>query len=304
MKSLTICMITARKEPQVNWFIDSLIPQMDNDTTIEFIQVELGREFGSVKHIISENKNSSIRWTAVAPKPSVWQGKYRLTPQDYWDISGAKNTAACLCQTEWIAYIDDRCVLAPTWLSAVKNAIRDNYAVSGSYEKRFGMQVENGKIIHDGEITGIDPRNPRRVMSAPRPTYGGDWYGCTQALPLEWLLEMNGHHETCSSLGLEDVVFGNMLVQNGHPTYYDSRMLIVEDRPRDPGEGMPYRMDKGVSPNDKSHALLEKIGGQKRCDHPIDLRAERERVLKGEPWTIPTQPDHDWYDGQLLKDFP
>ncbi len=241
-----------------------------------------------------------LRVVTTPPKPSVWQGPHRLVRENWWDISSAKNTAVCICLTEWLAYVDDRCVLGPKWLQAVRDAMAGHYAVAGSYEKRFGMESKDGKITHAGEVTGVDPRIKR--LKPLQPTFGGEFYGCTQAMPLEWLLEMNGwQEEGCAGIGLEDVIMGNRLSQNGHTIKFDPRMHIIEDRPRDAGEGMPHRADKGISPNDKSHKTLEVFGGGKWSNNQINLRQEREKIQRGEPWTIPTEPRTDFYDGQPLS---
>lgn len=290
------------------WFTDSLA-RLDNSSEVRIIAVDL---FASTRNITrykgpwtptSKGEVMDAKIVVTSPKPNVWQGTHRLTKENWWAISNARNTATCLCKTEWIAFCDDRCVLAPTWLQGVRDAMEGDYAVAGSYEKRSGMKVENGAITDHGVLIGTDFRNPDRMIKQPYKTYGGDWYGCTSAAPMEWVLEQNGHAELCDSLGLEDVVFGNMLMLNNHITVFDSKMKIIEDRTPEHCKDMPKRTDKGLSPHDRSHALLDRLAGRKRCDDQIDLRAERERVLRGEPWTIPTGPVADWYDGQPLGEM-
>ena len=292
MKPLTIVYITARRHPMFEWFTDSLSRQLGPKDSVEIIIVDLRAE-------------SMARgdFLIAPPKPSVWQGEHRLTREDWWAISNARNTGTCLCQTEWIAFVDDRCILAPTWLAAVKDAMEGNYAVAGSYEKRSGMQVGNGEVVVPGELIGVDFRNPNRENQPPRKTYGGDWYGCTSALPLEWVLEQNGHDERFDSLGLEDVVFGNRLAQNGRVTVFDSKMKIIEDRTPSACEDMPKRTDKGISPNDRSHAMLERFGGGKRAEHPFDIRAVRNDVLAGKDWPLPWGPYVDFWDQEPLGEM-
>jgi hypothetical protein len=294
MKSLTICYITARQEPKFEWFFSSLYRQWKTGEPIEIIAVDLYNK-------ISNNINPAIR--AVLPKSTVWQGEHRLTKVDWWAISNARNTGACLCETEWIAFVDDRCVLVHTWLNSIRQAMEGNYAVAGSYEKRVNMKVEDGVIIEPGEIIGVDFRNPKRMVWPPMNTYGGDWFGCTSALPLEWVLEQNGHDENCDSLGLEDVIFGNRLAQNGRITKFDPAMKIIEDRTPYACENMPKRTDKGVSPNDRSHAVLSKFGGGKRASHGFDIRAVRNDALAGKPWPLPWGPTHDFWDNEPLGEM-
>lgn len=310
--SLTIVFITARQDPKFNWFFDSLDRVCNGD-------------YGGIQVIVIDSHYDQIRSNQLEascdalrhsnyeggrpihtlPKPSVWQGRHRLTSADWWDISGAKNTGICLAKSEWVSFADDRCVLAPTWLRAVRDAMDGDYAVSGSYSKHVGMVVENGIITNPGITIGVDSRNPKGHIGEAEQTFGDSWYGCTSALPLEWCLEMNGWEETCSGLGLEDVVFGNMLVQNNHITKFDPKMRLFEDRSPEACVNMPLRTDKGpFSTNfDKSHKLLEKCCGHKRCQHPFDIRVARNRALAGEPWEIPTEPSADWFDGEALKDF-
>ena len=64
-------------------------------------------------------------------------------------------------------------------------------------------------------------------------------------------------------------------------------------------------LDKGVSPNDKSHAALRRFGTQHRTEFTPDLRARRDLIARGEPFPVP-DPAHDWrdwYDGQPIRDM-
>ncbi|HUV12671.1 MAG TPA: hypothetical protein VMY18_03445, partial [Acidobacteriota bacterium] len=62
--------------------------------------------------------------------------------------------------------------------------------------------------------------------------------------------------------------------------------------------------DKGVSPNDKSHAALSKFGRLNRTQHPWNLREVREHVLSGGDWpSVSAFPKNDWYDGQPICEF-
>ena len=136
-----------------------------------------------------------MKWSV--PKPTIWQGEHRITKVDWWAKCNSMNTGICLCDTEWIAFVDDRSVLSHGWLQCVQDSMIHNYAVCGSYEKHSNMKVENGEVVDPGELLGQDIR---RDFGYPVKTT--DWYGGSCALPLEWCLRVNGYPEKyCDGLG-------------------------------------------------------------------------------------------------------
>lgn len=279
--------------------MDSLNEQVRQGDDVRVIRVDSHLQERSFEDRPKWQMINSICYTA--PKPTVWQGKHRLTKEDWWAIANAKNTGICLCQTEWIAFCDDRSVLVPTWLQAVREAMEKNYVVAGAYEKVHNLRVENGIIIsYDKPGDGLDFRYPKSGRLHPQMIGGNSFYGCTGALPLEWCLEVNGFDETCDSLGLEDCLFGSMLDNLGKPFFYDPRMKIFEDRTPSELEPPPLRTDKGVSPNDRSHMLKRNLENLKRASHQWDLRAIRDKVLAGGEFPIPTGPTHDYWDNQPI----
>jgi Methyltransferase domain/Glycosyl transferase family 2 len=306
---LTIAYITGRKEPKFEWFFDSLANQLSQQDKPKIIIVDF----------LAEQRNKSayethgldITW--VEPKPTIWQGKHKITKDDWWAMSNARNTAFCLCQTEWIAFLDDRCVLMPGWLEAVKSAMDGNYAVCGSYQKRSHMEVEHGFIKGYQKLLGTDSRMekaPQGMKNCP-----GSWmFGCTFALPLEWALAVNGFEEGCDGLSMEDVIFGLMLKNNGFRIDYSPQMRMIEDRTE--GEissghgvdGVLKRSDKGVSPKDKSHAALERFGKRKITEFTPNLKEIGEAGLKCGSFPEPKYNASDfnwkdWYDGQPISEM-
>ncbi len=279
------------------WFYMSLMKQCEGEipkiifvSTDPTIENHLGKPTDGIR--------------AVTPKPTIWQGKYRITKEDWWAKSNAHNTAIILCETEWIAFVDDRCVLVPGWLNCVKDAMAGEYAVCGSYEKRSGMQVENGVVVDPGTELGVDTR-PQ--VGEPIPTT--DWYGGSCALPLEWCLELNGYSEDlCDGLGSEDSMFGRTLVNAGYPIKYDSRMRIIEDRNPYEIDGALKRADKNMYREErkaKSWAIVKAFYQKTSSQNSFDIRHHRNRVQHGESIDalMPSASHLDWYDNTPISEM-
>lgn len=300
MKSLSLIYITARKEPLLEWFIDSLLAQTVTPQDVELIVVDF---------YAKERVEQWPAWVRVVePKPSVWYGPHRLTKQQWWGVASFRNTGLCLAQSEWVAVADDRSVLGPQWLEAVSDAMKGEYVVAGSYEKTHNMVVENGIIkSYDeprdgtGRFTGKDPRESRQLYPRKAP---GQWVlGATSALPLEWALNVGGADESSNGLGLEDCIFGEMLERNKYPIKYDERMKLWEDRTPGRCDVETIRSDFGVSPRDKSHALLDRTKGKLAATHDFDIREVRRIVQETGEFPIPTTPTHDWWKNVPLSEL-
>lgn len=297
---LTVAYITFRKENRIEWFVESLerelkITPMDYSVVVvDYHQQSRASLFKNVHY--------------TPPKPSVWQGEHRLTSKDYFAAANARNTALCYAEDGWIAYVDDLSILMPGWLTAIQRAMSENYIALGAYKK-----VKNLALIDDPERAKYEPFEPgvdsRWKHGGSEPVRaGGSWmYGCSVAMPVEALLSVNGWMEDCDSLGSEDYCTGIALEKAGYSFRYDRSMLTLESEEGHHTEPSLPRFDKGVSPNDKSHAILARVMKDK---HPMSpdyigggIRAERNRVLRGMPFTIPTEPSRDWYDGTPLSEY-
>jgi hypothetical protein len=300
IKTLTICYVTARKEPKIEWFFDSLTNQCQSDN-VNVVVVDTYFD----KRMYPYPKLHHYGVNYLKPKPTIWQGEHRITREDWWAKCNTMNTGICFCDTEWIAFVDDRSVLSHGWLQCVQDSMIHNYAVCGSYEKRANIKVENGEIIDEGENLGSDIR--RQFGTAVRTT---DWYGGSCALPLEWCLRVNGYPEDiCDGLGFEDIAFGLLLRNNHLDMRYDSRMRIIEDRtPGESYEGALKRASK-PSPNPerpklaKDYRILDIMGASTTSGNSYDISKLREQVLKGEPFPPPTASHYDWFDGQPISEI-
>jgi len=300
IKSLTIVFTTARLKPEFSWFFDSLDREAGGDfTNTKVIVVDTfcedrrhGPDIGWKDHVFMHTE----------PKPTIWQGEYRITSEDWWSKCNALNTGITLCDTEWIAFVDDRCVLAHGWLQCVQDSMIHGYAVCGSYEKRSGMRVVNGEITNEGEILGGDVRTQ---FGYPVATY--DWYGGSCALPLEFALRVNGFPEdVCDGLGFEDVAFGILLKNNHLPMRYDSRMRIIEDRtPSEIGGALKRGGKKGPNTpwDDKDYKILDIMRASTTSGNSFDITELRNKVLQGEPFPLPTADHSDWFDGKSISEL-
>jgi glycosyltransferase involved in cell wall biosynthesis len=310
--SLAIGYITGRREPKWEWFFDSLRRQNHKRVTqiiiIDYF-AQLVDDWGSEDVFQRKQRlreSAGDLWPLVTwhePRPNIWQGQHRIMRENWWAASAARNTAIALCRTDWIAFLDDRCVLTPNWMPGIRRAIELNYCVFGGYEKRHGMNVKNGVIVEPGTVTGTD--NRAGIANGKVVKVGGNWcYGCTLALPLKWALEVNGFSEDyADGCSMEDILFGMTLQNSGFSMRYDPSMKIIEDRTPEQCTEKYRREDKGVSPNDKSHKLLEVFSNAKTSMNSYSLSAVRNDVLSGKPFPLPSASHIDWYDQKPHTDW-
>lgn len=288
MSSLTIAYITARRDPKINWWFDSLRIQL-TDWEPKLIVVDLHQK----SHAIMTDKH-------VPPKPNVWQGEHRLTKEDWFAPANARNTALCLCETEWIAYVDDLSVLMPEWLARVEAAMEGGYNVAGSYRKVQELLVEGGKI--KWSIPFSDDSRLRLAKEDLGDCEGGWLYGCSCAFRVDDLLTVGGWPEYCDGMGSEDYCLGIALKNAGFPLKYDRKMMTLESEEDHHREPSLRRTDKGTSPFDKSHAALNiaKSSSYFANYYPGGMRALRAEILSGKPFPVIQEPKHDWFDGMEI----
>lgn len=304
---LTIAYMTCRKDPKIEWFSASLARETAAHPDLRFrvVIIDYFANFGED----SRRPFSRAGWTVCAPKPSVWQGKYRLTKDDWFAASNARNSALCLATDGHIAYVDDLSVLKPGWLTYVREAIARDSITCFTYQKVRDLVVDAaGSIVSFTDFpSGHDNRFGGGSDSGPV-SCGGNWlYGCSLVAPVEAFLDINGWPEICDGLGFEDCIAGIMLEKKGWAIEFDRRAVTFESEELHHVGPVMKRSDYGVSPNDKSHALLKMAQGGDGW-HPgffgdEGIRGLRQRVLSGEPFPMVGIPEHEWYTGTPLRDL-
>lgn len=305
---LTIAYITCRRNCQINWFFDSLHRETQgNYDGITIVVVDFhANEEGRKSELLNLAKTEFIH---VPPKPTPWQGPFRLTQNNYYAVSNARNTAACYAQDGYIAYVDDVSVLIPGWLTRVKMAVKNGYIVLGSFRKVKKLKVENGVVAEfEDHPNGMDSRLETATRLEPDPSKlvhaTGSWlYGSSLAIPIEALLKINGWDEDCDSMGMEDIICGIMIGRCGIPVFFDRLMVTYESEEiHDTEKSMDRLIKPFTNEIDSSHAILKwTMADRHTAPNWFNLRTLRKSILNGNPFPTEVHPTHDWRDGCALS---
>lgn len=305
--NFTISYITNRIEPKFEWFMASLNSQGGNNVPVNIIDYHANSRNDEVKSLAS--KYSINLQKHITPKPTVWQGEFRLTKDNYFAASNTSNTAIAICPTDWIVFVDDVSVFQPGWLDAVKNAVKRDGITCGAYRKVYKMEVEDGLVkSYENSPVGHDVRFPHCGPNRVIQTHGGWFFGCSFVAPIFDLLHINGFDEDCDGMGFQDCIAGIMLQNNGFKLYYDTNMMTWESEELHIQPGNKFlRWDPGQSPNDKSHAILNMVrnGRNVAPNYFVDgsLRNLREATLNGRPFPKAETPQHEWFTGKHLSEL-
>jgi glycosyltransferase involved in cell wall biosynthesis len=314
--------VTQRAEPRFDWFADSLARQLRDGNDIEVIFVD-GLHSRQRRSELDRVVAGRFAFRHVAPKPSPYNGPHRLTGRDYWAASSARNTGIVYSTGSYIVFIDDSSVAGPHWLAEVRKAASEGYVVTGAYERRWEMDVEDGRM-HGGRIeAGGDSRWHLGDDAQAVEVVGGQFYTTSCGAPRESFLAVNGFDELCDVIGGEDCQLGIRLEWSGSAVYYSRRMLVIESEDLAMQGDMPLRLDKltdeqfymqrlfdfGVTKRstdgrcDNSHLIFDILYGTRSIrsiGNYYDLAELNEANLLE---TIERFPHYHWFDQQPLGEM-
>lgn len=306
--NVTICYMTNRRDCRFEWFHSSLVRQMGGKRVGKLVVVDFYADERP-----QERKALADVW--VTPKPTVWQGKHRLTSCNYFAPSNARNTGLCFAEGTHVVFVDDLSVLRPKWWDVVSREVRENRkrVVLGRYSKVLNLAVSaEGEIEgYDTWPTGEDSRYDARHGEGERQVSGGWMYGASVCAPIEAMLEINGFDEDCDSMGGEDYAAGIMLEHRGWEIVYHQGMATYEDEmlhhAETPFKHIIKHRGPGSTFTERDASLhylnLVKYRGRDRAPNYCNLAALREHMLAGGEFPVSRIPEHDWRDGQPLREM-
>ena len=232
---LSIIYITFRENCMFEWFIEPLRKSITDNGFNFPIQIVVVDGFlyespdKTARREYFSKKVGNIELTHVSPKPTKWQGEYRLTSQNYFAAANTRNTGACYAKYDYIAFVDDLGIIKNTWLPAVVNAMNKNEIHCGAYTKVKGIIYDANSFTYNGgdENGGRDHRldlYKQDISKCP----GGHVYGSSFCLSKKVYFELNGQNEMSDGVGCEDCEFGLRLERAGYNIYYNKLMFINE----------------------------------------------------------------------------
>lgn len=319
---ISIIYSTNRKEPKINWFLDSLRNQT-NEEERTFIEIIIIRHPEAVLNEEEKEAAKGFNVQVALPKDSLYAGPKRKSKTEMFSPSSARNTGIILSSGEYLVFVDDVSVLMPGWWAAVWQGYVNKRITCGSYWKQFDMVVENGNLVssrpHDMG------RDSRWNLSNGKPVKisGTQVFGCSLAIPASDIIGINGFDELCDSIGGEDYQLGIRLQHNGKTLWYDVSMYTVEseelhnqdylmrreDRvlPKDKymKQLSGFGVDRRVQPNgnwDSSHMILDILyGTQQRQARYNYYNIDECRTQKKLP--LVPEIDRHWFDAKMLSEI-
>lgn len=236
--AITIAYFTCRREPKIEWFFRSLNRELNGKWNfVNILIIDYWYQYDPEERYADFKKywdglapKESIKH--ISPKPCPLQGKYKVTKNEYFAASNARNTAFLNCKTDYIVCIDDLTVIKEGWLNAVMWAMKNNFVIYGSYAKVKNLIChEDGSYSYNEFPQGLDSRfNNPHISNDFATRVAGSWlFGCSFGMPLEVALVADGFDETCDGQGAEDYDFGIRIGRITNNIYYSKHMFTYED---------------------------------------------------------------------------
>ena len=259
--------ITCRKNPILEWFVDSLYNQILEDNfdlkLIQIVIVDFELQYdNSRKEYIKNIINNRFDFIHVPPKPTPYQGLHRLTSQNYFCASNARNTGIIYSEHPYLVFVDDLSVLGDNSFKEIVKCAKEQIVVGFAYKKVYDLSVENGKIITKTEcVSGTDHR-----INLSNSTFhqisGCQLYGYS-ASPKSVLFRVNGYDELCASMGGEDYNYGMRIEKLQIKIYYNKNVMFYESEGPQYKDNIFIRRDPKLSKELYTN-LLRKYNVEKR----------------------------------------
>jgi hypothetical protein len=253
MPKISIVYVTARPNPQWQWFIDSLAKQttFEQREQLQLIFIDSHLWSKDAKQIARDDTEIPLQaspfhdgkraveltlvlgnrfyYLHVPPKPCAWSGPFRQTKKDWFCAANTRNTGFIVAEHPYVVFVDDLSVLGPQWFNQVLHAAQDQYVVCGAYKKVKNLKVDHGRIeSYDEFPAGVDTRWDRGSDGGIVDWHGSAMFGCSFGVALEAALEVDGNDAACNGAGAEDYDFGIRLERAGWSFKFNRNMLTLE----------------------------------------------------------------------------
>lgn len=227
---ITIAYVTARLDPRLDLFFDSVYPQLQPTDQVILIDHWLDY-YPSREPEVAKLLDDRFELLHLPPKPSIWRGPHRKTRRDFADTGAARNTALIVAKHSHIVFLDDMTAVHSKWRSFHADAAKEGIILSGQF--KFGRDV---KVLPNGHIFYTQLKRDVRKdhqKSDERLKIGGGWlFGSNTSFPMKYLLKVGGYDEFTARRGIEDCNLGVRLENAGYldKMFYDKNCIVYEDQ--------------------------------------------------------------------------